>query len=67
MIDAKAKTATLATRPQEWSDRAQVFWYDEEDALLEAAGFEPEEGGNLWTKGSVCYGRNAALQSARRG
>ena len=65
MIDAKAKTATSATRPQEWSDRAQAFW-DDEDALLEAAGFELEEG-NLWTKGGVCYGRNAALQSARRG
>ena len=65
MKDTKTKTATSATRPEDWGDRAQRFW-DDEDALLEAAGFEPEET-DLWTKGGVCYGRNAALQSARRG
>jgi hypothetical protein len=34
-----------------------------EDAVLLKEGFEPVEG-DLWLKGSVCYGREAALQVA---
>ena len=67
MNDAKAKTAASIVRPEDWGDEAERLW-KEEDALLEATGFEPEGTNDLlWTKGDVCYGREAALQSARRG
>jgi hypothetical protein len=40
---------------------------DREDFALVAAGFEPtEEEGTLWKKDGVCFGREAALQSARK-
>ena len=34
--------------------------------MLVAAGYEPEEGGDLWSRDGVSYGREAALQSAWR-
>jgi hypothetical protein len=38
-----------------------------EDLALVAAGFEPiEEEDTLWKKDGVCFGREAALQSARK-
>ena len=41
---------------------------DREDFALVAAGFEPiDEEGTLWKKDNVCFGREAALQSARMG
>ena len=40
---------------------------DREDFALIAAGFEPtEEEGTLWRKDGVLFGREAALQSARK-
>jgi hypothetical protein len=40
---------------------------DCEDFALIAAGFEPtEEEGTLWRKAGVWFGREAALQSARK-
>jgi hypothetical protein len=40
---------------------------DREDFALIAAGFEPtEEEGTLWRKAGVWFGREAALQSARK-
>lgn len=65
MKDGKAKTVTSVVRPEERRDGAERI-REEEDAVLEAAGFEPE-GTCLWAKGGVCYGREAALQNARRG
>jgi hypothetical protein len=38
----------------------------EENAVLVEAGLEPARGTDLWQKGTVCYGRVAALQNARR-
>jgi hypothetical protein len=37
-----------------------------EDGMLVAAGFNPEEGGALWRRDGVTFGRGAALQCARR-
>jgi hypothetical protein len=37
-----------------------------ENALLLEAGFEPVQSDLLWVKESVCYGREAALQTTRR-
>jgi len=40
---------------------------DREDFALVAAGFEPtEEEGTLWRRDGVWFGREAALQSARK-
>jgi hypothetical protein len=39
---------------------------EEEDALLLEDGFEPVESGLLWLKECVYYGREAALQEARK-
>ncbi len=40
---------------------------DREDFALAAAGFEPtEEEGTLWRKDGVLFGREAALQRARK-
>jgi hypothetical protein len=39
---------------------------DEEDALLFEAGFELVESDLLWVKECVYYGREAALQEARK-
>jgi hypothetical protein len=40
---------------------------DREDFALVAAGFETtEEEGTLWKKDGVCFGRDAALQSAQK-
>ena len=40
---------------------------DREDFALVAAGFEPiDEEDTLWKKDDVCFGREAALQSARK-
>ena len=45
-----------------WQQKA---WQQKEDSILGAAGFEPEDGG-LWQKNGVLFGREAALQYARR-
>ena len=37
-----------------------------QDVSLVAAGFEATEEGTLWRKGGVWFGREAALQSARK-
>jgi len=37
-----------------------------QDITLVAAGFEPTEEGTLWRKGGVWFGKEAALQSARK-
>ncbi len=39
---------------------------EEENAMLVETSFEPV-GSDLWEKNGVCYGREAALQYARRG
>ena len=37
-----------------------------EDVMLVAAGFEPEEVGDSWSRDGVSYGREASLQFAWR-
>ncbi len=37
---------------------------EREEASLKAAGFEREEGTELWVKGNLYFGREAALQKA---
>ena len=61
MKDGKGKTAAALGGPEGWSKGAERL-RGREDAALEAADFEREEGTELWVKGGVCYGRNAALQ-----
>ena len=40
---------------------------EKEEITLLGARFEPmEDGGSLWEKDDVCYGREAALQQALR-
>jgi hypothetical protein len=63
--NGKAKAEVPVVHPQEWGDRAERL-REEEDTLLEAGGFELE-GTDLWVKEGVWYGREAALQNARRG
>jgi hypothetical protein len=57
--DGKAKVTLVNA---EGRDQAAERLRKREDAALEAADFEREEGTELWVKGGVCYGRNAALQ-----
>jgi len=62
--DSKVETAASLGRLEEWSEGAERL-REREDAELEAAGFE-QIGADLWAKGDVCYGREAALQKLRR-
>jgi hypothetical protein len=61
--DGKGKTAAALGGPEGWSKGAERL-RGREDAELEAAGFEREVGTDLWAKGGVCYGREAALQNS---
>ena len=48
-------------------DSRNLCLLDREDFALVAGGFEPtEEEGTLWRKAGVWFGREAALQSARK-
>jgi hypothetical protein len=57
--DGKAKAAL--GRPERRGEGAQRL-REREDAALEAAGFERKEETELWAKGGVYFGREAALQ-----
>jgi len=57
--DGKAKVTLVSAEGRDQAAERLRKW---EDAALEAADFEREEGTELWVKGGVCYGRNAALQ-----
>jgi hypothetical protein len=57
--DGKAKVTLVSA---EGRDQAAERLRKREDAALAGSGFEREEGTELWVKGGVCYGRNAALQ-----
>ncbi len=49
------------------SDSGEEQWTDSENRNLVAGGFDRSgEEDDLWSKDGVWYGRNAALQSARR-
>ena len=65
MKDGKGKTTASLGRPGRSSEGAKML-REREDAALEAAGFERVgvEGSELWAKGGVCYGREAALQKS---
>jgi hypothetical protein len=63
--NADATTGASAVRTDEWSDGAKRL-QEEQDQLLESAGFLPVGTGDLWAKGGVYYGRDAALQNIRR-
>ena len=63
MKDGKGKAAAALGGPEGWSKGAERL-RGREDAELEAAGFEREVGTDLWAKGGVCYGREAALQNS---
>jgi hypothetical protein len=65
---SKGETATSLGRLEEWSKGAEGAerLREREDAALEAAGFE-QIGADLWAKGDVCYGREAALQKVNGG
>ena len=41
-------------------------WREHQDRILMAAGFEPEEEGDLWRRSGLLHGREAALQVAFR-
>jgi hypothetical protein len=45
---------------------SKEWWRRREDAALVAAGFEALEEQDLWQKGDTVFGRDAALQRARR-
>jgi hypothetical protein len=62
---SKGETAALLGRLEEWSKGAERL-REREDAALEAAGFG-QIGADLWAKGDVCYGREAALQKVNSG
>jgi hypothetical protein len=58
--DGKAKAAL--GRPERRSEGGAQRLREREDAALEAAGFERKEETELWAKGGVYFGREAALQ-----
>ena len=59
MKDGKDKAALgRPERPGEGAQRLR----EREDAALEAAGFERKEETELWAKGGIYFGREAALQ-----
>ena len=60
MKDGKAKAAL--GRPERRGEGGAQRLREREDAALEAAGFERKEGIDLWAKGGVYFGREAALQ-----
>ena len=62
---SKGETAAPLGRLEEWSKGAERL-REREDAALEGAGFE-QIGADLWAKGDVCYGREAALQKVNGG
>ena len=63
MKNGKGKAAAALGGPEGWSKGVERL-QGREDAELEAAGFEREVGADLWAKGGVCYGREAALQNS---
>ncbi len=48
------------------ANRALAAYRQKEDGLLVAAGFTPEEGGDVWRRDGVSFARGAALQNAWR-
>jgi hypothetical protein len=60
-----ATTGASAVPTEGWSDGAKRL-REEQDQLLQGAGFLPVGTGDLWAKGGVYYGRAAALQNLRR-
>jgi hypothetical protein len=48
------------------ANRTLAAYRQKEDGLLVAAGFNPEEGANVWRRDGVYFGREAALQNAWR-
>ncbi len=76
-ISVESACALVAASLRGWQDRATDETIDgtidgferlreEENAVLIEAGFKPAGGTDLWQKGAVCYGRDAALQNVRR-
>jgi hypothetical protein len=63
--NGNATTGVSAGRSEEWRDGAKRL-REEQDELLESDGFLPVGTGDLWAKGGVYYGRDAALQNIRR-
>jgi hypothetical protein len=63
--NGNATKAVSAGRSEEWRDGAKRL-REEQDELLESDGFLPVGTGDLWAKGGVYYGRDAALQNIRR-
>ncbi len=61
----KATTGASDVRPEEWHAGAKRL-REEQNILLKAAGFVEGGADDLWAKGGVYYGREAALQNIRR-
>ena len=64
MKDGKAKAAAHGGS----ESRSEVYgrYREREYAVLKATGFERVEGTELWVKGGVYFGREAALQYCRQ-
>jgi hypothetical protein len=68
-ISAESACALVAASFLGRQDMATVRFQrlrEEENAVLVEAGFEAVGGTDLWHKGAICYGRDAALQNAWR-
>jgi hypothetical protein len=65
VTNGNATTGASAGRSEEWRDGAKML-REEQDELLESDGFLPVGTVDLWAKGGVYYGRDAALQNIRR-
>ena len=67
MVTAVLLDARDATRRGGGATKEALAQRHKEDVVLVAAGFKPEdEGGDLWRRDGVSYGREAALQRAWR-
>ncbi len=61
----EAKAAAAVEPPERWNERAERL-REREEFSLNAGGFERKVGTELWVKGGIYFGREAALQNCQR-
>ena len=62
----EAPSIVRSSHPGDGVNKEALAQRHKEEVMLVAAGSNPEEGGDLWSRDGVSYGREAALQFAWR-
>ena len=62
----EAPSIVRSSHPGDGVNKEALAQRHKEEVMLVAAGFNPEEGGDLWSRDGVSYGREASLQFAWR-